>query len=447
MGDDVRRLTRAATLLPLLAAPLSAQTGPTGADLALSGTGGLLRAAGYEIQADEVRLLEAGGVLLSGATLSRPGRDGYVMIRQLEAPDIALLAQALSPTGACDPTDAGSGRITAREVRFRPDSDLGVPEGREEIRIPALIVDLSQVGCSLRISVAADAVVVSGVDGSRIDLSSLEARVRISGTEMREVEARVDLFGIGLSGPAGPGGFRADEAGFSFTADLSDGALLSLARSGSPLPDLIGEAAESVLRGGFYLRGVELVPDLFLPERDRTRTGLDGGGAISGQLELAASLQMGEIRIRGASDLSGVLRGEIDLVGSLPPPGGVAIPAGLSSSLPVPPELIGVSVERASFRYEDLGAGRVLEALSGQGAGALAERLLGDRVERIAGRLPGGLPATVRAAWDAVLAPLRSGKGAAGVRPDRPFSLLELAVSGMMGPGSAASRTGAWQEE
>lgn len=443
----MRRLTCAAALLPLLAMPVTAQTGPSGIELLLSGEAGLIRAGGYEIDVDEVRIPETGGAVLSGATLTRPGRDGYVLIRQMEVPDTALLAQVLSPTDACDPTDASSGKITAREVRFRPDSDLGVPEGREEIRIPILTIDTSRIGCSLRMSATADGVVVSGVDGSRIDISALEARVRLSGPEMREVEARVDLFGIGLSGAEGPAGLRAGEAGFSFTADLSDRALLSRARAGAPLSELITAAAGTVLRGGAYLRDLEMVPELFLPERDRERTGVAGQEPIRGDLELAASLEMGAIRVRGASDLSGIVRGELDLIGAIPAPGGITIPAAISGSVPVPAELIGLTVERASFRYEDLGVAKILHTLSGHTPEELATRLVGSRVDRVATRLPGGLTATLRAGWEAVLSALRDGRGSAGVRPEQPFSLLELAVSGMMGPDAAAARTGGWRAQ
>ena len=443
----MRKLTCAAALLPLLAMPVTAQTGPEGAPLTLSGETGLFRAAGYEIDIDEVRLTGTGGAILSGATLTRPGRDGYVLIRQMELPDTDLLTQVLSPTAACDPTDASSGKIIAREVRFRPDSDLGVTAGQEEIRVPLLTIDTSRIGCSWRMSASADAVVISGVDGSRIDITTVEARVRLSGPEMRELDSRVDLFGIGLTGATGPGGLRAGEAGFSFAADLSDGGLLARLGDDAPLSDLIPIAAGSVLRGGLYLRDLELIPDLFLPAEDQARTGFEGPEPIRGELELSAAIEMGTFRVRGASDLSGVVRGELDLIGAVPVPGGLSLPDAISGSIPVPAELVGLTVERASFRYEDLGVAKTLTDLSGRSPEELANRLLGDRIGRVADRLPGGLPATVRAGWDAILTALRDGAGSAGVRPEQPFSLLELAVSGMMGPDSAASRTGAWRQD
>lgn len=443
----MRNVTCAVALLPLLAMPVSAQTGPGGDGLSLSGEGGLFRAAGYEIDIDEVRLTGTGGAILSGATLTRPGRDGYVLIRQMEMPDPGLLAQVLSPTASCDPTDASSGKVVAREVRFRPDSDLGVSAGQEEIRIPLLTIDTSRIGCSWRMSATADAVLISGVDGSRIDITTAEARVRLSGPEMRELDARVDLFGIGLNAADGPGGLRAGEAGFSFAADLSDEGLLARLSADAPLADLITIASGSVLRGGLYVRDLELIPDLFLPAGDRARTGIDGPEPIRGDLELIAGVEMGALRFRGASDLTGVVRGELDLVGALPPPGGLSLPAAISGSVPVPAELVGFTVERASFRYEDLGVAKTLSDLSGRGPEELANRLLGDRIGRVADRLPGGLPATVRAGWDAILSALRDGRGSAGVRPEQPFSLLELAVSGMMGPDSAAARTGAWRQD
>jgi hypothetical protein len=443
----MRKVTCAAALLPLLAMPVSAQTGPGGDGLSLSGEGGLFRAAGYEIDIDEVRLTGTGGAILSGATLTRPGLDGYVLIRQMEMPDPGLLAQVLSPTASCDPTDASSGKVVAREVRFRPDSDLGVSAGQEEIRIPLLTIDTSRIGCSWRMSATADAVLISGVDGSRIDITTAEARVRLSGPEMRELDARVDLFGIGLNGADGPGGLRAGEAGLSFAADLSDGGLLARLSADAPLAELITIASGSVLRGGLYVRDLELIPDLFLPAEDRARTGIDGPEPIRGGLELTAGVEMGALRFRGASDLGGVVRGELDLVGALPPPGGLSLPAALSGSVPVPAELVGFTVERASFRYQDLGVAKTLSDLSGRGPEELANRLLGDRIGRVADRLPGGLPATVRAGWDAILSALRDGRGSAGVRPEQPFSLLELAVSGMMGPDSAVARTGAWRQD
>jgi len=442
----MRKLTCAAALLPLLAAPVAAQTGPSDGELALSGQGGQLSLAGYEIVMDQVRLPEGGGAVLSGATLTRPGRDGHVLIRQIEVPDTGLLRHILAPTAECDPTEAASGTVLARDVRFRPDSDLGVAGGREEIRIPLVTIETSRIGCSWRMTGLADGVVVSGVDGSRIDIMTLETRVRMSGPDLSELDARVDLLGLSLTGADGPGGLRADEMGFSVTADLSDGGLISLLGSGGTLPEIMAVATGSVTRGGVYMRGFELVPDLFLPERDLQRLGLEGVDPVIGDAELAISLELGDFRVRGSSDLSGLVRGDLDISGALPETGGVSIPDAIAGSIPVPAELVGVSLDRVTVRYEDLGAAGIVEHLTGRTVEALASDLVGARVDRVSARLPGGLPATVGAGWGAMMEILREGRGAAGFRPEQPFSLLELAVTGMMGPAMVAGRTGAWRE-
>lgn len=441
----MRKLTLAAALMPALASPVSAQ-GDDAERLILNGGGGRLLVAGYEVDVDRVRLTEGGGSVLSGATLTRPGRDGHVLIRQIEVPDTGLLAQILNPGADCDPTEALSGTVLARDVRFRPDSDLGVTGGREEVRVPVLTIETARIGCSWRMTGVADGVVISGVDGSRIDVDTVETRVRASGPELEQVDLRVDLIGLGLTGAYGPGGLRAEGVGFSLTADLSEGGLVSAVRAGAPTGELITLASGSVTRGGAYLRGFELVPDLFLPERDLDRLGLEGEPPVTGDAEIALSVETGGFRVRGSSDLSGIVRGELDLSGSLPRPGGVSVPDAIAASVPVPAELIGVSLERVTLRYEDLGAGRIVEHLTGRPVGALAADLVGSRVDRVSARLPGGLPATVGAAWGAVIGILEAGRGAAGLRPDAPFSLIELAVSGMMGPAMAASRTGAWRE-
>jgi hypothetical protein len=442
----MRRLILTAAFLTSLAAPVAAQTGADGDTLVLSGPGGQLRVVGYEVDVDQVRFSEAGVTILSGATLTRPGRDGHVLIRQVEIPETGLLARILTPISECDPTEAASGAILAREVRFRPDSDLGVPGGREEIRVPVMEIEMSRIGCSWRMTGVADGVVISGVDGSRIDIDTVETRMRLSGRSLEEVDARVDLIGMALTGADRPGGLMSEEVGFSFSGDLSDDGIFSLIRSDAPLKDLISAASDSVTRFGFYVRGFEMVPDLFLPERDLTRLGIAGYPPISGDAEIAASMEFGSFRVRGASDLSGIVRGELDLSGSLPQPGGVSVPDAIAGSVPVPAELIGVSLERATIRYEDLGADGVIEHLTGRPVATLATDLIGSRVDRVSGRLPGGLPATVAAAWDGILGILRDGSGSAGLRPEQPFSLIELAVSGMMGPTMAASRTGAWRE-
>lgn len=439
----MRRLTLAAALLPVLAVPAAAQTGE--GQLVLSGEGGQLGIAGYEIDVDQVRLPDAGGAVLSGATLTRPGRDGHVLIRQVEVPDTGLLAQILAPASECDPAQAASGTILARDVRFRPDSDLGVAGGQEEIRIPLMTIETARIGCSWRMTGLADGVVISGVDGSRIDIMTLETRVRMSGPDLEELDARVDLFGLSLTGAEGPGGLRAEELGVSVTADLSEEGLFALMGSGAPLPEIMAVATGSVTRGGIYMRGLELVPDLFLPERDLQRLGLENGRVVSGDAELAASVEMGDFRLRGSSDLSGLVRGSLDVSGALPEAGGMSVPDAIAGSVPVPAELIGVSLDRVSVRYEDLGAAGVVEHLTGRTVDALAGELIGARLDRVSARLPGGLSATVGAGWGAIMELLRDG-GAAGLRPDQPFSLLELAVSGMMGPTMAAGRTGAWRE-
>jgi hypothetical protein len=441
----MRTLMLAALSLPLLAAPAASQTGATEA-FTLSGEGGRVVVAGYEIDAEQVRFPEAGGFTLSGATLTRPGRDGHVLIRELEMPDTALLGRMLDPLASCDPAEARSGVLTARDVRFRPDSDLGVPEGKEEIRIPLLTVDLSLIGCSWRASGSADAVVISGVDGSRIDVTTIEGRFRLSGPELREVDARLDLFGVSLTGVDGPGGVRFEEAGLSLTGDLSGSGLPALVRSGAPMADLVSTAAKSVLRGGIYMRGAELIPGLFLSEGDLKRTGLDKTGVVTGSADISAALEMGVFRFRSAADLTGLVSGELVVSGTAPAPDGIAIPSAISGSVPLPAELIGLSLDRVTLRYEDLGIGQVISHLSGRDPADLASGLIGERIERVAGRLPGGLPATVQSGWGSVLNLIRSGSGAVGLRPDEPFSLLEMAVSGMMGPEMAGSRTGAWSE-
>lgn len=442
----MRRLTLAAALLPSLAAPVTAQTGADGDSLVLSGPGGQLRVAGYEVDVDQVRFSDAGATILSGATLTRPGRDGHVLIRQVEVPETGLLARILTPISECDPAEAASGTVLARDVRFRPDSDLGVPGGREEVRVPVMEIEMSRIGCSWRMTGVADGVVISGVDGSRIDIDTVETRLRLSGPTLEEVDARVDLIGLALTGVEGPVGLRSDEVGFSFSGDLSDSGLVSLVRSDAPLAELITAAADSAIRSGFYMRGFELVPDLFLPERDLTRLGLTGHPPISGDTEIAVSMERGAFRVRGSADMTGIVRGEMDLSGSLPQPGGVSVPDAIAGSVPVPAELIGVSLERATIRYEDLGADGIIEHLTGRPVAELATDLIGPRVERASSRLPGGLGATVTAAWDGVMGILRDGNGSAGLRPEQPFSLIEFAVSGMLGPTMAASRTGAWRE-
>jgi hypothetical protein len=441
----MRNVIHAALLAPLMATPLWAQTG--GPELTVSGLAGRTLVAGYEITAEQVRVPETGGLILSGATLTRPGRDGEVLIRQLEVPDAALLERLFEPRAVCDPAEARSGVLTARDVRFRPDSDLGVPGGQEEIRIPLLKIEASRIGCSWRATGTADAVVISGVDGSRIDITTIEGRVRLSGPDLAEVDARMDLFGLALTGVSGPGGVRIEEAGFSLTADLSGSGLPALIGAGAPVAELVASAATSVLRGGVYMRGAELIPALFLPETDLKRTGLDRTGPVTGSAELSASLESGAFRIRSVADLTGVVSGELSVSGATPVAGGVVIPAAISDAVPVPAELIGLSIDRVTLRYQDLGVGDLVRHLAGRAPDQVAADLIGTRIDRVAGRLPGGLPATVRSGWDAVLSLLSVGSGSVGLRPEQPFSLMELAVSGMMGPVMAASRTGAWSED
>jgi hypothetical protein len=205
-------------------------------------------------------------------------------------------------------------------------------------------------------------------------------------------------------------------------------------------------ATGSVTRGGVYMRGFELVPDLFLPERDLQHLGLEGVDPVIGDAELAISVELGDFRVRGSSDLSGLVRGDLDISGALPETGGVSVPDAIAGSIPVPAELVGVSLDRVTVRYEDLGAAGIVEHLTGRTVEALASDLVGTRVDRVSARLPGGLPATVGAGWGAMMGILREGSGAVGLRPEQPFSLLELAVTGMMGPAMAAGRTGAWRE-
>lgn len=442
----MKKLILTAALLSSLVAPVGAQTGMDGDTLVLSGPGGQLRVAGYEVDVDQVRFSEAGATILSGATLTRPGRDGHVLIRQVEIPETGLLSRIFKPTSDCNLAEATSGTILASDIRFRPDSDLGVPGGREEVQIPVLVIEVAHIGCSWRMTAMADGLVISGVDGSRIDIDTIDARLRFSGPALKKVDARVDMIGMGLIGAEGPGGLRSKEVGFSFSGDLSDDGIFSLIRSDAPLKDLISAASDSVNRLGLYVRGFEMVPDLFLPERDLTRLGIVGYPPISGDAEIAASMEFGAFRVRGASDLSGIVRGEISLSGSLPGPGGVGIPDAIAGSVPVPAELIGVSLERATIRYEDLGLDEIIEHLTGRPVATLATDLIGSRVDRVSARLPGGLEATVTAAWDGVMGILQDGSGSAGLRPEQPFSLIDFAVSGMMGPKMAASRTGAWRE-
>jgi len=456
----MKKIIRAAALLPLLAFQSPAQTAAqalsesgqetqhkSGVELMITGQGGSVHAAGFRIEADQVRHPEVGGVILSGVTLTRPGRDGLVLIRQVEVSNLALLARILDPTGPCTPTDAMSGTLEAQDVRFRPDSDLGVPEGREEIRLPLLRVDATQIGCSLQVKSEADGVTISGIDGSRIDISTIETRVRLSGLEMRNVDFRVDLFGLILNTVSGPGGLQAQEAGFSMVADMSAGGLPDLIRSGMPLSDLISAADGAVMRGGVYLRGLELVPDIFLPARDLRRISLQGSDPIRGNLEMTGSVERGEVRVRVASDLSGIAAGEVSFTGGLPGPDAPLIPEAISGSLPIPPELIGSTLSRISFTWRDDGVSDLMRVAFGRGPEEIAQAVIGERVERIAARLPGGLSATAMDTWAELRRILQVGSGSAGLRPEQPVSLLELGVAGLMGPSFAASRAGAYSGE
>jgi len=446
----MKNIIGAALLLPLLSTHTVAETPaapppePPRAELTVTGQGGALRAAGYQLDAEQVRHPDQGGVILSGVTLTRPGRDGLVLIRQIEVSNLALMARLLDPTGPCLATDAMSGSVTAREVRFRPDQDLGVPEGREEIRLPLLRFEATQIGCSLQVRAEADGVTVSGVDGSRIDLATIETRARLSGPQMRNVDLRVDLFGLSLSTLEGSGGLLAAEAGFSLVADLSSGGLLDRAGSGAPLAELISAGRDGVLRGGAYLRGLELIPDRFLPERDLKRVGLQGADPIRGDFEITGAIERGEVRFRLASDLSGLAAGELSLTGGLPGPNAPVIPEAISASVPIPSELIGSTLSRLSFSWRDDGVSALMRDAIGRDPEGVAQSLIGSRVERVAGRLPGGLSATALGAWGEVRRILRDGSGSAGLRPDQPISLLELGVSGLMGPSIAAGRAGAF---
>lgn len=434
------KLIRAAALLPLLATPVAAeQAGP---ELTLSDGSAVLRVSGYVVEVEQVRMLEAGGMVLSGATLTRPGRDGYLIARQVELSDPKLLTRLLDPTADCDPSAAGSGQMVARDVRFRPDPDLGVPGLREEIRVPALRLETALIGCSWQVRAEAEAIRITGVDGSRLDVIGAEARLRLSGPQMRALDLRVDLFGLDLIGVDGPAGLRMGEAGFSLVADLTDGGLISLIRSGSP--DLLASIPETVVRAGVYVRDLDLIPDLFLPERDLLRTGLEETGQITGDMELSLGLDRGDGRVRASYELSGIGSGELSVNLTVPGATTLRIPEAISASVPVPSELIGVSVSRASLSYRDGGGAEILRRVSGRGPEELAQSLIGGRVERVSSRLPGGLSATVTAAWGAVIKIVSDGTGSAGLRPDQPFTLLDLAVSGMMGPGFAATRTGAY---
>jgi hypothetical protein len=450
MGEYMKKIIGAALLLPLLSTQISAETAaavpsePPRADLVVTGQGGTLRAAGYLLDAEQVRHPEQGGVILSGVTLTRPGRDGLVLIRQVEVSNLAIAARLLDPTGPCLATDAMSGTVTAREIRFRPDQDLGVPEGREEVRLPLLRLEATQIGCSLQVSAEADGVSVSGVDGSRIDLATIEARARLSGPSMHNVDLRVDLFGISLNTVEGPGGLAAAEAGFSMVADLAPGGLLDQIRSDAPLPDLISAGRDGVLRGGAYFRGLELTPDRFLPEGDLKRVRLDGKGPIRGDFDLTGSVERGELRFRIASDLSGLAAGEIALIGGLPGPSAPVIPEAISASVPIPADLIGSTLSRLSLSWRDDGVSDLMREVLGRDPEGAAQALIGERVERVAGRLPGGLSATALGAWGEIRRILRDGSGTAGLRPEQPVSLLELGVSGLMGPTLAASRAGAF---
>lgn len=444
----MKKIIGAALMLPLLSTQLASQIltppEPLAAELQIMGQGGVLSASGYSLQADQVRYLETGGVSLSGVTLTRPGRDGYVLIRQVDVSDLNLMARLLDPMAPCSRTDALSGSVTARELRFRPDQDLGVPEGREEIRVPAITVSATQIGCSLQISSDADGVTVSGVDGSRIDLARIETRARLSGPEMRDMDLRVDLFGMILAGPGGDAGLRFGEAGFSMVADLSSGGFLETVIAGAPIGDLIEASRGGVLRGGGYLRGLELTPDRFLPERDLQRINLQGVPTIRGGVEMTGSVERGEVRLRAASDLSGLGAWEFGLIGGVPGSGSLTIPDAISASVPIPSELIGATLSRLTFSWRDEGVSDLMRGAFGRDPEAVAQSLIGDRLERVSTRLPGGLPATVMGAWSEISRILRDGSGSAGLRPDQPVSLLELGIAGLMGPSFAASRSGAF---
>lgn len=440
----MRRMTHKTGRALLCTALLAAHVPAGAADPVFTDDGTTITEGDVTIRADRVTRPDGGGIMLHRADLTRDGRDGSIRIRSLFLADIALIA-ALSSSCAETPV---SGEAIARGVRFNPDPGGDVPGARnaEGVEISLASLDLSVSGCERSVEGPMDGIVITGVDGSSLSIDSADTSLSVDG-EDGAIRTRTDVSGVRLlDAEGGATGFRFAEAGVSFHGRRGDvgGVLGDL--SERDLPGLLDRLSRADAGFGGYFRGLDMVPARFFPEDDRERLGLDGVDRISGSAEMSGGAAVGHVRFTARADLDELLRGETHLRFRTPSGEGMTLPAAVTDRLPVPSDLLGLTLERISVSYEDLGAGRVIREATGRTPLDILSDAGSERVERAADRLPGGFGPALRAAWSAVEDMIDQG-GKVGMEPAPPVTLMEAGISGLGGADALAKRLGAYKKD
>lgn len=372
-------------------------------------------------EAGTLQILSDGTVWFSNGRLRGEGKgQGDILIHsgKLPSPDALgrLLAQKTCPSGI--PAASTDDRLdfTFDGVRFEAPADglnVGMDLGREGISIDTvhLRADAPRDVDCLRLTAAkADGVTVSDASGAQGVIDAL----RLDGAEKDgSISGKVGASGVHLRA-------RHDEQlaaieTLALSWDFPEAVLGN--------PDLQGFSRDGVLqdlvaRGGsftLYLNGIDL------PEH-----------SVAGDVALQAALRNGEIDMSVHGDLTGL--GQFDTVLDMDVDMGSSASSGLLGNVPggwLLPHLRLVSFD---LDARDDGAMALAESISGKTRGEVISRLKMQASPA---------PKAIREpAINWLENAFATGMAQIAMQPERPVSLMELAMAAVMNPESVGTMLG-----
>ena len=324
--------------------------------------------------------------------------------------------QAMSAV-ALEPSAVLSG--TGRSVR---------PETISITGLSGAFLGASDLGCVSPEGLTLTDARITAVDGDVGVIDTVSILTRLVATADAPLRLSIEAEGLRLSDSAGAPVAQADRAGLSLAVGdrYAMAMAATLATGVDPAPaEVFAIMAEDTLRIEGHAEGLLLPLSEFLPQDIVARLAIPDGHMVSGDISSSAGTEAGVLAYAHEIDLAGLARskGNADFTF-----GDGDNAAAIGAFIEDSPELALAAylmLKGASFSYEDLGIGPMIEAGTG-----LTPAEVVDQLRKRVGPLPSALA-------DPVFAWLRDTAREGGkvlAAPAEPVGLVEIGMMGMMNP-------------
>ena len=354
--------------------------------------------------------------VLLGGDLCPPIGTALSQDHQLEIALEGIELQAMA-TAALEPRAGTS--VTGRSAR---------PETIGITGLTATFLGSAEPGCVAPEGVSLTGTRISAVDGDVGVIDAISILSHPVATADAPFRLAVEAEGLRVSDAAGTPVSQADRAGLTLEVGAQYAAAMAtaIATGTEPTPtEAFRVMAADTLRIEGHVEGLLLPLADFLPQDIGVRLAVPEGHMVTGGMAFAAGTKDGVLGYSHEIDLAGLARSTAHADFTF---GDGANAAAIGSLVEDNPEIAMAAylmLKGASFSYEDLGIGPMVEAGTGL-TPAEAVDLLRKRAEPV--------PAAIA---DPVFAWLRETATRGGkvvVAPDAPVGLVEIGMMGMMNP-------------